>query len=99
MGAEQRLASEFQRDMPWRPSLRPLESFTSISVRKYRERIVGAGFHLQRRVRRADASAGPLRMHQQKTAAAASVDAKPAPTSKRFGPVQIERNNAGDPAR
>ncbi len=87
-GAEHGFAAEFQRDMKGR-AFADRNQFDQHQRKKYRERIVGAGFDLQRR---ADPRTQPqaLRMHQEKHRRGIGRRHHGA-HQQRFGPVQIER--------
>ncbi len=86
-GAEHGLAAEFERNMPCR-AFADRNQFDQHQREKYRERIVGAGFGLQRR---ADAGAQPqaLRVHQEKHRSRVGRRHHGA-HQQRLGPVQVE---------
>ena len=97
--AEHGFAAKLQRDMR-RRALADRNELDQHQREKYRERIVGAGFRLQRR---ADARAQPqaLRMHQQKHRRGIGGRHHRA-DQQRFGPVQVERifgDGCGDQRR
>ena len=87
-GAEHGLAGEFQHHMRDR-AFADRNQFHQHQGEKHRERIVGAGFDLQRR---ADARTQPqaLRMHQQEHRRGVGRRQYRA-GQQRFGPVQVER--------
>ncbi len=98
-GAEHGLADEFQHHVPDR-AFADRNQFHQHQGEKHRERIVGAGFDLQRRT---DAGTQPqaLRMHQQKHRRGVGRRHYRA-RQQRFGPVQVERifgNGRGDQRR
>ena len=86
--AEHGLTGKLQRDLPGR-AFADRNEFDQHQRQKHRERIVGAGFDLQRRAD-AGTQAQPLRVHQQKHRGGIGRRHHGA-DQQRLGPVQIER--------